>query len=432
MTFLHPSYLWALLGLLVPIAIHFWSKKEGKTIKVGSIKLLSEVDSKRSSSVNLNELLLLLVRLSLLALLVLILAKPQLSNKKDPIPLTYLVEPSLVDTALTTAFIDSLRETAPVRLLQKGFPALDDLPDAGKLNTTPQYWQLAKEMEALHTDSIVVFTRALIGGLNGMRPRVNKIIEWVVLDSGEPLKEMISVIQQEEQLHLASVLSNSLRLSFQKEILPVTDSKITFSPARDSVKISGDGIEDWIPLSVKNPISILLFYSETFSNEARYMDAAFSAISKHLWQPIDITKAQDSIPPDLSQYNTIVWLSEMTPLKTDATLLTSRLDHLASSLIVPAASPNEYYLTGPLNVENSVNEYLPEQLMKVLNLDTVLKEKIEAYDIRNVDKAEFLPLAHHSESGKTLPPALPISKWLWILLALILVGERVMTNLRKQ
>ena len=42
MSFAHPLYLWTLLGLLVPIAIHLWSKKEAKTIKIGSVQLLSE------------------------------------------------------------------------------------------------------------------------------------------------------------------------------------------------------------------------------------------------------------------------------------------------------------------------------------------------------------------------------------------------------
>ena len=59
MTFLNPTYLWGLLGLAVPLAIHLWSKMEGKTIKIGSIQLLTEANPKQASSIHLNELFLL-------------------------------------------------------------------------------------------------------------------------------------------------------------------------------------------------------------------------------------------------------------------------------------------------------------------------------------------------------------------------------------
>ncbi|NND11568.1 MAG: hypothetical protein HKN96_10170, partial [Flavobacteriaceae bacterium] len=97
MTFLYPSYLWALLGLIVPLAIHLWSKKEGKTIKIGSIKLLSEADSKQSRSIKLNEYWLLLLRMLSVALLVFILAEPGFIKKTPTNPLTYIVEPALLE-----------------------------------------------------------------------------------------------------------------------------------------------------------------------------------------------------------------------------------------------------------------------------------------------------------------------------------------------
>ncbi|MEP0086438.1 MAG: BatA domain-containing protein, partial [Maribacter dokdonensis] len=81
MSFAHPSYLWALLGLLVPIAIHLWSKKEAKTIKIGSVQWLSESKSKQSSSIQLNEWWLLVLRMGIISLLVLLMAKPQWHSK---------------------------------------------------------------------------------------------------------------------------------------------------------------------------------------------------------------------------------------------------------------------------------------------------------------------------------------------------------------
>src|SRR5690606_33162258 len=96
MVFLNPMYLWALTGLAVPLAIHFWSRKEGKTIKVGSIQFLKESDPKQASSVKLNEIWLLILRMLVITILVLIIARPVLKGENSRTALTYLIDPSLL------------------------------------------------------------------------------------------------------------------------------------------------------------------------------------------------------------------------------------------------------------------------------------------------------------------------------------------------
>src|SRR5690606_31873789 len=72
--FLNPAWLWALLGMLVPIAIHLLSRKEGKVIPMGSTRFLSETSTSKFRSIKLNEVALLLLRCLLIALLVFFLA----------------------------------------------------------------------------------------------------------------------------------------------------------------------------------------------------------------------------------------------------------------------------------------------------------------------------------------------------------------------
>src|SRR6056297_2328647 len=122
MFFANPSFLWALLGLAVPVAIHLWSKKEGKTIKVGSIKFLHESESRKSSSIKLNEFWLLLLRMLLVTILVFILAEPNLNYKNENSPITYLVERSLLSSSEVKSLTDSLNNTAEVRFLETDFP----------------------------------------------------------------------------------------------------------------------------------------------------------------------------------------------------------------------------------------------------------------------------------------------------------------------
>ena len=96
MFFANTMYLWALLGLAVPVAIHLWSKNEGKTIKVGSISLLKESETTQNNTLHLNEWILLLLRMLAVALLVFILAGPFAKAKTKRQDLVYLVEPGLI------------------------------------------------------------------------------------------------------------------------------------------------------------------------------------------------------------------------------------------------------------------------------------------------------------------------------------------------
>ena len=105
MTFGNPFYLWTLLGLLVPIAIHLWSKKEAKIIKIGSIKFLTPSDSKQSSRIKLNELWLLFLRMFIISILAIILSEPQWQSKSKNIPITYIVDPILLNTETIAKYV---------------------------------------------------------------------------------------------------------------------------------------------------------------------------------------------------------------------------------------------------------------------------------------------------------------------------------------
>ncbi|KLT65408.1 BatA domain-containing protein [Pedobacter sp. BMA] len=76
MQFLYPIGLLALAGLIVPLIIHLWNIKQGKTLKIGSITLLGERSSASSRSFRINDWLLLILRCLLLIIIAFILAQP--------------------------------------------------------------------------------------------------------------------------------------------------------------------------------------------------------------------------------------------------------------------------------------------------------------------------------------------------------------------
>ena len=76
MQFLYPIGLLALAGLIIPLIIHLWNVKQGKTVKIGSIALLGESSRASSKSFKINDWLLLILRCLLLVLLAFLLAQP--------------------------------------------------------------------------------------------------------------------------------------------------------------------------------------------------------------------------------------------------------------------------------------------------------------------------------------------------------------------
>jgi len=146
MSFINPIWLYGLLGLLVPIFIHLWSKKEGKTIKVGSIQFFPESETRQSSKLHLNEILLLLLRTFMLALLVMLIAQPIIISAKKRDKTTVLIEPALlVENGLGRVLDTLLSVEYNVKLLTTGLPDYDS--EATQTYPKTDYWQLNQDIE---------------------------------------------------------------------------------------------------------------------------------------------------------------------------------------------------------------------------------------------------------------------------------------------
>lgn len=416
MTFLNPTYLWALLGLLVPIAIHLWSKKEGKTIKIGSIELLRESESKQTSSIQPNELLLLLLRIFIIALVVFLLAEPQIKLKTDKSAITYLIEPSLLTDDKSENILKSIDDDNDIRLLTSGFPFLDDIDLENIASKTPNYWQLSKDIQNVDSDSIVVFTKALASGFKGMRPSINKSIEWIRIETENSIENLpIKANKTEDKIELLSMSSNTNYTSFEKTLINEND----FTQLE-------------LELGDKYPIKILLYYEDTFVDDSKYLEASLNAASKHIKRVFEITKSQDD-GISTEGFDLIIWLSKENKLPLNkANTILFKEDHLSHSLIEESLTQNHFYLTGRLTTENSLEHYLPEQLLNVLDLNSDVKQIIESNDKRAFSKAELLPNISDIKVKNKSTNYLDVSKWLWLILGIILLGERILAHYRKQ
>ena len=78
MSFLNSAFLLALAAVSIPLIIHFLSKRRIKTIEFSSLKFLEQMQKSRMRWLKIKELLLLILRMIIIALIVMAFARPTL------------------------------------------------------------------------------------------------------------------------------------------------------------------------------------------------------------------------------------------------------------------------------------------------------------------------------------------------------------------
>ena len=120
-----PSALFSLLALLLPLLIHLARRQQQQPLDFAALRWLGSKPKPRSRF-RLDDIPLLLVRLLLLALLALWLAKPVLHGAPDR--RTYVAV--MPGVAVTTVAMQALPANARKHWLAVGFPSLDSDPPA--------------------------------------------------------------------------------------------------------------------------------------------------------------------------------------------------------------------------------------------------------------------------------------------------------------
>jgi len=186
---LQPSWLFALAGISVPVIIHFWNQRPGRILKVGSISLVPEEAKEYRRSLQLSDLLLLLLRCLLIATLAVVLANP---NWKKPFNASkqkgwiLISKKNLKETySHFKPQIDSLYKSGfEFHYFNEGF-AKEKLEDAlakkeDSAISLPSYWKLAESLDATIPSPIPVdiFTDNYLEHFSGNRPTLSFQPNW--------------------------------------------------------------------------------------------------------------------------------------------------------------------------------------------------------------------------------------------------------------
>ena len=159
-TFLSPWWLAGLASLTLPLALHLWSRRTGRAVRVGSIRLLGGAPPPMARRPRLHDPLLLALRCALLTALVLALARPAWIARRAT-PVWALVATNIAGRA---GLVDSLeRSGSTVHPLDPG----------------DVWMSLAIADQAAPPGTrFEVYATSLLDGVRGTRPALHARVTW--------------------------------------------------------------------------------------------------------------------------------------------------------------------------------------------------------------------------------------------------------------
>jgi len=404
--FTNPLYLFSLAGLAIPIAIHLLSRKEGKVIKLGSVRHVVETSTQQFKGIKLNELVLLALRCAMIIIFSLLLSGLQCTSQGNE--KWVLVEKGLKDLPALNSILDSLEDNDySLHLLDSGFPELKD-----SSNNSPEinYWQLVEELKQKNLHDVIVFSKNNINHFKGMRTPLPENVRWISQPSpaiGFPVKAI--------RINSDSVLLLLGHSAFDKTYF--TTEKISANTCP-------------IVTSPQDTIKIALMSDSEFKTDHKIIKAALLAIEKLLFVKITLIETD---PPKGSVHPTdwCLWLSSK-KLGEINTRKIIRLEPSAATELFSQTSLNQWILTKRLNQEVALHDNLTVQLATLLLAEENLEDKININDRRMVSDS----LAWgNTKSGKEIQSSIqyePVDKYLIVLLLALLVIERVIAYQRNQ
>jgi len=178
LAFLLPAGLAALAALLLPLLLHLARRHEQTPTDFAALRWLRQKPKPRHR-IRFDEWPLLVLRLLLLALLALLLARPVLSGLDDMRPWTVVVPG--VDAGVARTAGDTRTR---LHWLAPGFPSLEAPMPAG----TPAVGSLLRQLDAELPPGVAltVIVPATLQGADAERPALSRAVTWNVVDGAMP------------------------------------------------------------------------------------------------------------------------------------------------------------------------------------------------------------------------------------------------------
>ncbi|GGG11316.1 BatA domain-containing protein [Pontibacter amylolyticus] len=332
MTFLSPYWLFAASAILIPIAIHLWNRRQGKTVKVGSLRWLEPSASKRWSSIRLSDVWLLVLRCLILILLAAALAKPVWEGAPNAQQAQKAV--FISQELLHSAALRDIKPTVDA-LIQRGYtlhrytPAFETIPAEAwqALSGNPtdsvvisgNHWGLLPALAQRYDqaqDSVWLFTSDQQRHFTGTPTPLQENIRWVpvALENTTHWIQTAYTLSPDSLLLITGqsshegTLFNANRVAADAREATINGSLVRLSLQSDSLTAQwGNSFSQRIAIQ-KEPLRIGIAHDKARQAEVRYLQAAVQAISRYTGMPIEIQRIAPTAKPDTSA-TWLFWLS---------------------------------------------------------------------------------------------------------------------------
>jgi hypothetical protein len=298
---LYPIGLLAAAGIIIPVIIHLWNIKNGRTLKIGSVSLLGSPSNQRSRNFRITDWPLLLLRCLLLVLIAFMLAQPLFKSKRTASEKTGWIV--VKKEQLGGAWKKNRKEMDS--LLQKGYEIHDfntgfsrvELQDTNAVFSKPatvplSYFSLIRQLDAEQAagSRIYLYTDNSVKGFEGTQPRVNLDLKWKIFpaDTSEVTWVAGAFNLNKDNIRKITAHSSVSGTYYKRE-----DVKNTAIPG----------------LTVDSGIQQVLIYADGLPTDAAYIKAAVSAIADFTGKRISVKEIR-SFNQISNQTDLVFWLAD--------------------------------------------------------------------------------------------------------------------------
>ena len=299
--FLHPDC-WPIgWAVFVPLLIHLWNRKEGRTILVGSIQWIPEQEQRKINRIQFSDFWRFLVRTLMLLCLCLLILQYLWPNKEQE---TYsnkwiLVDPQIKISNSLQLILDSLSKTKnDIRYLQAQFPK------EKSTKSLNNHWALLQQLAVQNDrpDSVLIFSNLYQKDFMTSRPTLPFHIAWQPIPEEEESPILLKAWKAGgNRATLLFALPSNTSFSFVKEIIDLQEEEnLALESPLPSLKIQQNSPNKWMIESsnqqvlVENQASVSIDITSISKENLYYLRSAIRAIQEYTGVKI----LDDSSEPD--------------------------------------------------------------------------------------------------------------------------------------
>ncbi len=279
--------------MLIPLIIHLWKLKQGKTLRIGSIALLGTSSPFTSRSYQITDWLLLFLRMLLIALLAFLIAAPYLKNgnveqrqkgwilfKKEKLPEVYQAHKKSIDSLILAGYVlhDFGLKFQRINLKDTLNPVIkDSLNGKGQAKDVLSYYALLRQLNTQIPPGFPVqlYADRRLKHLQGAMPVLDYRLSWKATAETDSL---------------STWTNNFAHKTFEANSSPEITSFKRLDEAQDDSRIR------------------VLVYAARYSDDLNYLKAAIRAIAEESKRNVDIEVFNGQISSDL-KFDVAFWMS---------------------------------------------------------------------------------------------------------------------------